>query len=83
MLFNTFLYSFSWGNSNDSLQMTLYKYLHPDRIDLLQNLLIRFTQPGAFNDPFEMQPYFDSYGEDNLSLKRTNGGGQENVADFK
>lgn len=37
--------------------MLIYKYLHPDRIDLLENLLIRFTQPVLFNDPFEMNPY--------------------------
>ena len=33
--------------------MIVYKYLHPDRIDVLQNTLIRFTQPAALNDPFE------------------------------
>lgn len=37
--------------------MLIYKYLHPDRIDLLQDLHIRFTQPSLFNDPFEMNPY--------------------------
>jgi hypothetical protein len=31
----------------------LYKYLSPARIDVLQNLKIRFTQPYALNDPFE------------------------------
>jgi hypothetical protein len=31
----------------------LYKYLGPDRIDVLQNLRIRFTQPCGLNDPFE------------------------------
>jgi len=35
---------------------TLYKYLHPDRIDVLQNLRIRFTQVSALNDPFESLP---------------------------
>jgi hypothetical protein len=33
--------------------MIVYKYLHPDRIDVLRNTLIRFTQPAALNDPFE------------------------------
>jgi hypothetical protein len=36
--------------------MPLYKYLHPDRIDVLQNLRIRFTQPHYLNDPFESNP---------------------------
>jgi len=34
----------------------LYKYLHPDRVDVLQNLKIRFTQVSALNDPFESLP---------------------------
>jgi hypothetical protein len=36
--------------------MIVYKYLHPDRIDVLRNGLIRFTQPAALNDPFETRP---------------------------
>lgn len=40
-----------------TIAMLIYKYLHPDRIDLLENLHIRFTQPALFNDPFEMNPY--------------------------
>ena len=40
--------------------MTLYKYIPPERIDILQNSYIRFTQPSAFNDPFEAFPYFKS-----------------------
>jgi len=39
--------------------MILYKYLEPDRIDVLQKCRIRFTQPIVFNDPFESRPYFD------------------------
>jgi len=35
---------------------TLYKYLHPDRVDVLQHLRIRFTQVSALNDPFESLP---------------------------
>lgn len=34
----------------------LYKYLIPDRVDVLKNLKIRFTQPKALNDPFESMP---------------------------
>lgn len=37
--------------------MILYKYLTPDRIDVLQNCMVRYTQPEAFNDPFEVKPY--------------------------
>lgn len=36
----------------------LYKYVIPERIDILKNQLIRFTQPSALNDPFELQPVF-------------------------
>jgi len=35
---------------------TFYKYLSPDRTDVLQNLRIRFTQVSALNDPFESFP---------------------------
>jgi len=38
----------------------LFKYIRPERIDVIQNLEIRFTQPDALNDPFELQPHFDS-----------------------
>ena len=39
--------------------MSLYKYVTPDRLDILKNLLIRFTQPTALNDPLELS---DRYG---------------------
>ena len=38
--------------------MIFYKYLPPERIDILQNRRIRFTQPNALNDPFEARPNF-------------------------
>ena len=38
--------------------MILYKYVSAERIDILQNQLIRFTQPNALNDPFEARPNF-------------------------
>jgi len=44
--------------------MNLYKFLHPDRIDVLRNKSIRFTQPNAFNDPFEFSPSFISFSKD-------------------
>ena len=38
------------------LRMFYYKYLPPERIDVLRDLSIRFTQPSAQNDPFEFRP---------------------------
>jgi tetratricopeptide (TPR) repeat protein len=38
--------------------MILYKYLAPDRIDVLKNGMIRFTQLSALNDPFDCRPRF-------------------------
>jgi hypothetical protein len=35
----------------------LYKYLHPDRVDALRERLVRYTQLGDLNDPFEAKPY--------------------------
>ena len=43
--------------------MILYKYLHPDRIDVLQNCWIRYTQPEVFNDPFEVKSYIAKISE--------------------
>jgi len=39
----------------------LYKYFAPERIDVLQNRKIRFTQPPVFNDPFESFPAFSQF----------------------
>lgn len=38
--------------------MLLYKFLTVERIDVLENLKIRFTQSSSLNDPFELKPYF-------------------------
>ena len=38
--------------------MYLYKYLPLERIDVLDNLMIRASPIRAFNDPFEMRPSF-------------------------
>lgn len=39
--------------------MVLYKYFRPEYLrQVLQQRLLRFTQPGALNDPFEMKPYY-------------------------
>ncbi len=42
--------------------MVFYKYVSEKRIDILQNRLIRFTQPLALNDPFEANPHFYKLG---------------------
>ena len=36
--------------------LTVYKYVGLDRVDVLTNGLIRFTQVAALNDPFESRP---------------------------
>lgn len=46
--------------------MALYKYVKADRIDILRNGLIRFTQPSALNDPWEFQPYIDKLMSDEV-----------------
>lgn len=38
----------------------LYKYYPLERVDVLERRVIYFSHPSAFNDPFEMQPYFQS-----------------------
>ena len=47
--------------------MVFYKYVSAERIDILQNRLIRFTQPNAMNDPFEAQPHFYALGKKGLA----------------
>ena len=37
-------------------QELVYKYVAPERLDILEKGLIRFTQPAALNDPFESTP---------------------------
>lgn len=36
-----------------NIQGSLFKYIPPERIDVLQGLKVRFTQPSALNDPYE------------------------------
>ena len=47
--------------------MVFYKYVSAERIDILQNRLIRFTQPYAMNDPFETRPDFYTLGKKGLA----------------
>lgn len=37
----------------------LYKYVTAARTDVLRDLSLRFTQPSALNDPFELTPMFE------------------------
>lgn len=48
--------------------MPLYKYVTPERIDVLRTGRIRFSQPTALNDPFELRPYFDNLISDSVVL---------------
>ncbi|GAB7027596.1 hypothetical protein [Geotalea toluenoxydans] len=38
----------------------LYKYLIVDRVSVLEDLEVRFSQPRALNDPFEASPLIDA-----------------------
>ncbi len=44
--------------------MPLYKYVQPKRIDIIENGKIRFTQPAAFNDPFDTRPHILALADD-------------------
>ncbi|EEF60833.1 DUF2971 domain-containing protein [Pedosphaera parvula] len=43
---------------------TLFKYISPRGIQIIENLSIRFTQPSCLNDPFELLPCFDGFCEE-------------------
>jgi hypothetical protein len=40
-------------NADAEVPQTLYKYLPPDRIDVLETLRFRFSAPTEFNDTFD------------------------------
>jgi hypothetical protein len=40
---------------------SLYKYVPTDRMDILTEVVIRFTQPQVFNDPFESLPSLKTF----------------------
>jgi len=50
--------------------MSLYKYVPPERLDVLRNLRIRFTQPGAQNDPFEFRPLVSRFRRPEVARQR-------------
>src|ERR1051325_6261715 len=43
--------------------MIVYKYVLPERVDVIENGCIRFTQAAALNDPFEIYPCFSLFNE--------------------
>jgi len=45
----------------------LFKYLHPDRVDVLRDKLLCFSAPANLNDPFELRPLLKLY-DSNESL---------------
>lgn len=47
----------------------LYKYCHEDRTDVLENGVIRYTQPREFNDPFELLPYIKALADEEAIAK--------------
>jgi Protein of unknown function (DUF2971) len=46
----------------------LYKYLAPDRVDVVARRLIRYTQSGALNDPFEGRPPITAISDEEVAL---------------
>jgi hypothetical protein len=61
--------------------MSLYKYLVPERIDVLCNAKIRFSQHMALNDPFEMKPYFEGLTSESVLTEFFNASWQAYGAD--
>jgi hypothetical protein len=49
------------ASTNTTVPQVLYKYLPPERIDVLESGKIRFTQPAVFNDLFESSPAFSDF----------------------
>lgn len=52
--------------------MSIYKYVTAERIDVLKEVYICFTQPSVFNDPFEVYPYFKAMTNDEYAKKLIN-----------
>lgn len=48
--------------------MILYKYLSPERIDVLETRLIAYPHPRVFNDPFEARPLFPADAPEAIAL---------------
>ena len=53
--------------------MNLYKYIASNFWDkILKEKQVRFSPPSVFNDPFEMQPFYESFAEDAEVQKHLN-----------
>ncbi|WP_313308866.1 DUF2971 domain-containing protein [Stutzerimonas nitrititolerans] len=55
----------------------IYKYLSNERVDVITNLKIRFTQPQALNDPFESQPLVNFEEQMKLAIQEIQNGAEE------
>ncbi|WGV18599.1 DUF2971 domain-containing protein [Pseudomonas putida] len=53
--------------------MRIFKYLHPDRIDVLESTRICFSSPQNLNDPFELRPPLRLYESDELAWEAAAG----------
>lgn len=64
--------------------MKLYKYVPFERLDILKNRMIRFTQISDFNDPFDLHPSFDLASAADIAAlpKAEDGNGRIMPADF-
>jgi len=49
---------------------SLFKYLHPDRTDVLRDATIRFSSPKVLNDPFELKPHISALARPNDLLQQ-------------
>jgi hypothetical protein len=49
--------------------MTVFKYVIPERLDVLRGREIRVTQAAALNDPFELNSYFDVLVSDDVVIR--------------
>jgi hypothetical protein len=52
--------------------MKIFKYLAPDRIDVLKNQTLRFTQANYLNDPFENLPFISQVMDEGYNNKFQN-----------
>lgn len=59
--------------------MKLFKYVHPQRIDILENNMICFSTPHQLNDPFELNPHI----KDVATQETYNSSIKENVAKLR
>jgi len=56
--------------TTDACPKRLYKYLAPERVDVLATATLRYSPFGAFNDPFEGRPHISAIASDQQILDR-------------